>query len=372
MAIKRKLTFVVGAGASYELGLPVGRGLLDDISKLIRKNSIPGVVYASDRHMSFDFVSDDLDDHVKRLIAKETGSFTISAINTWKKEAYWIAENCSLAPSIDNLLHTHQDDRQIVDLGKLMICAALKNAEAHSCLMKTPNDHSSNGFLYTEKNWGGKKVSGPTSWLGQMFWLLAEGNSFHDFLLALAQVNFISFNYDRCIQHYLIHAAKSYFRLKTSDEILKVASAIQIVFPYGSLGGLEISEGGAKGFGEFDLTEAAKKIRTFTEGMEDPAHRKTIDQMITEATELVFLGFGFNDQNLKLIFSSTFSHDLKRISGTALGFSTGNNLSVVSKLLEKVPNPKPFQMYSFGNSNVLLENLTCHDFFVANNIRLRS
>ena len=147
MAVNRKLTFVVGAGASYELGLPVGQGLLDDISKLVRKESYASKTDSFERRTFLKFADDELKAHVDQLIQKGNSSFTQSVIDAWHKEAYWIATNCSLAPSIDNLLHTHQKNSQIVGLGKLMICAALKNAELHSCLMKNQNDHLTNKFL---------------------------------------------------------------------------------------------------------------------------------------------------------------------------------------------------------------------------------
>ncbi len=118
-------------------------------------------------------------------------------------------------------------------------------------------------------------------------------------------VSFITFNYDRCIQRFLYVALQKYYGID-SGRAANLISKLEIIHPYGSIGRLPFEGGssvvpyGAR-LDEAALIEAAGRIRTFTEQIEDFEFLEAIRQSVSGAETLVFLGFGFHPQNMELL-----------------------------------------------------------------------
>ena len=156
----------------------------------------------------------------------------------------FIAQNMPIAPSIDNFLHTHSADEAIVKVGKLLIARSILLAEKESTLIVKDrlNDDRidfARGLKFSE----GAEVPPPnSSWLGEYFRILVAGSSFDDFIGSIEKVTFVSFNYDRCIEQYLLYAARQYFAV-SNEALSDVAEKIRVIHPHGSVGSLSVSSG---------------------------------------------------------------------------------------------------------------------------------
>jgi hypothetical protein len=143
-------------------------------------------------------------------------------------------------------------------------------------------------------------------------------------------VSIISFNYDRCIEHYLFHTLQIYYGI-SKDEAATALTHLEIFHPYGTVGILpwQSSTGGIE-FGGVpkttELIEVANQIRTFTEGIDETkSNILSIQEIVLNAQRIAFLGFAFHPLNLELLYSgrgNIFSYDcLESIHATAYGIS---------------------------------------------------
>lgn len=354
------LTIIVGAGASVELGFPAGRGLLSEISKKVNK-------IAKNGHQTYyTTASKNLERSLEKIAANGDSKYSHAELIRVMSEAYWIASNAPLAPSIDNLLHSHQSDSTINQVGKALICDCLYDAERQSAIMPYTSRPDDISYLHrTDRN-----LSAANSWLSRMFWLLAEGSQFKDYLEKLSKINFICFNYDRCIEHYLSNAAISYFKLESNDTA-KALNSIRIVHPYGSLGKLQVKGGWVTGFGECDdLYESSLQIKTFTEGLQHESHKESISQGVKNADRIVFLGFGFLPLNMDLLFNGIDEAKLPRILGTAKGLSN-SSAEIIKDFILGYPAFSKQAVLHQPKNRISLQDLTCCEFMDFNSFEFR-
>lgn len=315
--------------------------------------------------MSYEITSARLSDALGKIAARGSGSLTSSELSKIKREAFWLTSNAPLAPSIDNLLHSHRSNENITELGKLLICDCLYESEQNSVLMPDTSLRSDISYLHKIKG----NLSASNSWLSRMFWLLAEGSSFHDFLQKLSSIKFICFNYDRCIEHYLSNAAISYFKL-TAEDAQKALDGIKIIHPYGSLGKLSVQDGWVSGFGECrDLHASSTQIKTFTEGLLHESHRPGILQAIESADRLIFLGFGFIPLNMDILFKEIKMEKMPMITGTSKGISD-SSARIIKDLIVSYPGiyKKPLMK---PKDYISLQDLTCCEFMDVNSFEFR-
>jgi hypothetical protein len=118
--------FIIGAGASKELGMPLGHELLSSIQKILNEiktsNSFTTELY--------NIVND----------------FNNCGINQIKlqKEIKSMESGLKQAISIDNYLFTHSSNFDKVTIGKYMIIEKLLQAESGSCLSLSSSNTFSN------------------------------------------------------------------------------------------------------------------------------------------------------------------------------------------------------------------------------------
>ena len=180
-----------------------------------------------------------------------------------------------------------------------------------------------------------------------------------DISTKLTRIAIISFNYDRCIEHYLHHSLQNYYRIQPAGatELLK---NLKIYHTYGYLGPLPwtIENFGTVYFGGIPNTDQlisiANGLKTFTEGTNDK-HSDIIEirSTIRSAERVVFLGFAFAEQNLELLYGS--SKPATAISSlvyaTAYGLSE-SDVQVIKEELHDISGHHPH--------NIRIRNdLTC-------------
>ena len=172
---------------------------------------------------------------------------------------------------------------------------------------------------------------------------------------------------------FLKEAFKQYYDLK-AQESEALVSKIKFYHPYGTVGELPShSESNPVRFGEkpenVDLIDVSNRIRTFTEGV-DPKDSNILEirNRLLEAEKIVFLGFGFDDLNMSLLFPGANKENDSILVDPAYGESSGfspqflgtvhkmsaDNVKVISENLKKM---------SVGISMPKLDDCRCCEFF---------
>lgn len=298
----KSLVLVVGAGGSKEVGLPLGSELKTSIARALdiryenglRRNSGDGMI-----------------DAAFRLLARD--------INPYLHAARRIAHAMPQALSIDNFIDSHRGDDTIALCGKLAIVRAIVDAERSSKLyVDRKNAYNTIRFADIE-----------ATWFNAFFQLLTENCYWADLPSRLSTVAIVTFNYDRCIEHYLHGSIQNYYGV-SPVEAQEALKSLMVFHPYGTVGPLDWqspNEGISFG-GEVDaqrLLHLAGSIRTFTEGI-DPTlgESNAIRHVLASADRMAFLGFAFHKLNLELLFEGPpFATEARTcpVFATSLGLS---------------------------------------------------
>lgn len=283
---EKKLTFVVGAGASFEVGLPLGLELKRKIADLLNI-----------RYETFSRTSGDtlIDEAFGRLVALPGGGR--GDINPYLYASWKIRDAMPQAISIDNFIDAHREDGLIVTAGKLAIVRSILSAERESRISVEERDPR------PKINFAGVQET----WLNAFFQLLTESCRVGDLEARFAKVAIVCFNYDRCIEHYLFHSLKNYYGINDQDAA-KAISKLEIYHPYGMVGLLPWQDNAAGvAFGQQPtaqkLIEISTQILTFSEGSRaQESSIARIRNILAASERVVFLGFAFHRLNLELLF----------------------------------------------------------------------
>lgn len=313
---RSKIVFVVGAGASKELGLPIGSELTDLVGK----------------KLDFSFDGFQQTSGSRCIVEAYKGAFPdrngVDSINARITAGRKISEGIPLAASIDNFLHTHSRDPLVVEVGKVAIAECILEAERRSSI-----------FLDAQREYIDFR-SLKRSWHTEFVKILFEGRGVDEVNDIFDNVGFICFNYDRCIEHYMVHALQSYMRLDQSAAESAVGR-MAIVHPYGQVGSLPWQRlGQTSAFGAIprpnNILNIAAQLRTFTERVDDKSLLEKMRVMLYEAEKVIYIGFSFGSMNLELMKLPQVD-GRKYILGTALNISKPNQQVIIDNILECYP-----------------------------------
>ena len=337
--LKQQTVFVVGAGASKEFGLPVGSELAIKISEKL--------------DVLFDDFGTKIESGDKDLFYNVTKNHTQEGLQ-YQKAAWLIRDGIILAHSIDDFLDVHHHDERVVGYGKAAIAKCVLEAERASKLFFDPNAQR-------------LKPGTPTidfrgcadTWLVGLMRLLVRGTPHADRAKIFDRCTFIIFNYDRCVQHFFVNALQRFYSID-EREAVEIVNAANIYHPYGLVGqlGNAITTGGIAPFGTVraDYYNLGKTmLKTYTESVES----KEIRAAVMSAEQVVFLGFAFHDQNMKLL-SDDLSLDIKKYIGTAFGMSE-SDVKVVDEQISGWANT-PIDIVLHRNIDIR-NNLKAADVF---------
>ncbi|MCB1487109.1 MAG: hypothetical protein KDJ88_06585 [Bauldia sp.] len=298
--LQSKTLFVVGAGASQEADLPTGEELKLRIGNKTNISFKDGRTQVSGSEKIVDAL---------RIYSKERKDRNI---NDYFAAGRSIAASMSLAPSIDSYIEAHKGNEYIELCAKLAIVETILESEKASKL-KANIRSVANIF---------SKMS--ESWYTKIFRLLAAKTNRENVNNALDNVEFIIFNYDRCVEQFFLHALREYYGIQ-NELADKVVQGCSIIHPYGTVGDLSRHSPNGIEFGS-DVTGAemlnlSSHIRTFGEQYDDKETLNNIRKNVREAETIVFLGFSFQKMNMDLLDSIMPAH-AKRIYATACGISS--------------------------------------------------
>jgi len=302
---KSKTTFVIGAGASLELGFPTSTELKKSIGDALNISfELGNRVVSGDRA-----IAAALRDYADYNEGKGTEEYNLNL-----KAGRHVRSAMPQAISIDNFVDNQEDER-VTRMAKLGIASCLMEAEK-SCL----KEYTIGDKHEKEINW--EKFQ--NTWIHNFFQTLTEGVKRSELKNIFSKIKFIIFNYDRSLEFFLTRAIENYYKIERieAEQIMKSAS---FMHPYGMIGALEWQDNELpkRSFGKenkSDLYEISQSILTFSEQIDDEKSLNEIRSAIEQADRLIFLGFAFHDSNMNLLTPDR-SKDTHNVVGTAFGIS---------------------------------------------------
>lgn len=344
--MSQKTVFIIGAGASKEVNLPIGSELKKSIANVL--------TFTTNNSYGGPGSGDEIIADAFRIKSAEYQSFFKAS-----------AEICRAMPqaiSIDNFLDARSGNESIVFCGKLAIVRTILQAEAKSSLSINPGSNKIN-FHEVED-----------TWFNSFFQQLTENCKPKDLEKRMNSIALIIFNYDRCIEHYLYHALKNYYSIST-QEAIQLLQQIEIYHPYGSVGSLPwqdtscFIEYGANPSAD-QLIEKAQKIKTFTEGNDESSSQiKSIRSHMETSHRFIFLGFAFHPLNMELLLPSplTSNSSAKRhIYATCHGISVENEIYIKQELKNKLR----IDASNTSLLNICMSNCSCNELLKDNKYSL--
>lgn len=310
---RAKTVFILGAGASFEVGLPIGDDLLKAIVDMTK------VQFDYRGHQTH---GDSAIVEALKLHLQEGG--LVNRLNDHLRSGRQLALSAKQALSIDNLIDALEND-EIELLGKIGIARAILKAEAESAYFKPDQESRKVDMSQFQK-----------TWYSSLTKLLTEQVRRSQLDSLFNNVQVINFNYDRCLEHYLPMSLADYYGV-TQEDIHAVMRDWPIHRPYGLVGRLPWRAGPEPSLqfghcGPQQVIQVVEQIRTFTEQVEEGETLDAIRDAIASADRIVFLGFAFHRQNVKLITTDVQDHT--EILATAYGISKSDREVIEGELAD--------------------------------------
>lgn len=307
--MSKRQVYILGAGASVDVRLPIGNELTTSIKKVLD--------FKYDGHT----ISRG-DDLLRSALSSAQREH-----NDWLAASKLIVNGMPLAPSIDNFVDVHKNNPAISFCAKVAITRCILAAEARSSIYVDP----SNTFntIDFENN---KSI-----WHTLFFRIITMYATVDDLATRLGEIAIVIFNYDRCFEHFLFHAVKTYYKISDS-RAAEIISHLEIYHAYGQVGELPFNgKANPVGYGEqvgpHRILEISKQIRTFTESVSEESFEvRMLRERVINAKSLIFLGFAFHPLNVKLLFGPNPYGQTqfdKRVFGTAL-HSSKSDLNAIA------------------------------------------
>jgi hypothetical protein len=266
--ITKKTVLILGAGASVPYGYPSGYQLYEAIYNNLLNSS--NLKYGILRDLNFN--ENDIIKFRTDLHYSSKGS--VDAFLEWRPE--------------------------YIEIGKAAIAIELIGYENTEKLFDDKNTQHWYRYLYNKLN-----------------------ASFDEF--DKNKISFITFNYDRSLEHYLFTALRHSYG-KPLDECSAKIKNIPIIHVHGILGYLpwqgNPSRGYHYGMGELDkIKESYSFIKIIHENIDNDPEFSQAHKLIEDAEIICFLGFGYNRTNIKRLYFRRALNNIKRISGTTYGLT---------------------------------------------------
>jgi hypothetical protein len=312
--IRTKTTFIIGAGASCELQMPSGPELVTRIAQSLDFARYGAELQTRDSTLLMQYLA-------KASARAGKGEDVLNAA------ALRIRTAAKMGGSIDAILEQHNNDPMILLCGKLAIAHFICQAEAKSTLRQTPRIE------------GDLPLQGTESWLYQMAMLITSGVPRLQAERCLDDLTIISFNYDRSLEHFLPHAFVMAFGMTLQEAQRLIAAKLTVLRPYGSVGRLPWQNGEAPECewgteNPWNIHNLAAHIKTLSEQANNRQLLMGMQSAVASAKRLVLLGFGFQPQNIDLLFDRGLSHQ-PEVLMTLFDMAPTNRNAVIKTIKRK-------------------------------------
>lgn len=335
---RARTLFVLGAGASFEVGLPIGDTLLAQITNIL--------------NFRFDFgrpISGDaiLLESLKEILNE---GHEVERLNQHLIAGHQLRNSAQQAISIDNVIDALEDEK-VELMGKLGIVRAILRSESSSSHFRPKQEHRDALDISAFSN----------TWYSSLTKLLTENVKKSEISNIFDNIEIINFNYDRCIERYIPESVANYYGI-TPAEVEKIMPNLKIHRPYGMCGRLPWMQGPGPivQFGQNssqNIAQSIAQIHTFTEQIEDGEELDAIRESVKRADRIVFLGFAFHRQNVRLISATVQDHT--EILATTLGISKSDQ-EIIEREIGKAFD---IDTSYVSKERIEMAQLTCSDFF---------
>ncbi len=323
--IDQKTVFILGAGASKPYGYPTGDELRDYICQRFHG------ITQNNSYIDFSNFNGNIKEEAKKLSSTFFKSST---------------------KSIDLFISRRNDFSQI---GKVAIACNILEAEKKSKFRELSFSRDQDWYSYL---------------YDRMTKRLTKHSHYKDF--KKNNVSFISFNYDRSFEYFLFESFAYSFDFKYDINFLKDQQSeenytykqlipFEIIHVYGKIAHLpgEENDDNKKEL-EYQATQnVAKKIdvMNFTDNIRVIFERtdediNKIKELIKNAEQIFFLGFGFADENLEVLDIPDILNEKQTIYGTAYNYTERE----IDDILFMFSQNKKLEPYIRERLKVYIEN----------------
>ncbi len=312
--IRTKTAFIVGAGASCELQMPSGPELVARIASALDFARYGVELQTRDSTLMMQYLA-------KAASRVGGGEEVMNAA------ALRIRTAAKMGGSIDALLEQHNNDQNVLLCGKLAIVHFICQAEAKSTLRATPRIE------------GDLPLQGQESWLYQLSALITSGVPRSQAERCLDELTVISFNYDRSLEHFLPHAFVMAFGMTLQEAQRLIGAKLKVLRPYGAVGRLPWQSGDMPDCewgteNPWNIHNLAGQIKTLSEQQNNRQLIMALQTAVASAKRLVLLGFGFQPQNIDLLFDRGLSHQ-PEVLMTLFDMAPTNRNAVIKTIKRK-------------------------------------
>ncbi|MBF9152537.1 SIR2 family protein [Novosphingobium jiangmenense] len=323
--LRTRTTLIIGAGASAELQFPSNAELLARIIQGYDFKRTASDTSTRDGQLLLRNIY-----KLAERLNKKVGDVAAAAER--------LRNACRLGRSIDTVLEQYDHDPLVLACGKLAITFFMGQAESRSNLKDVPR-------VEGELPLQGKIAE---YWIYQLGQLITSGVPRSKIGQTLEQLTIINFNYDRSLEHFLPYALVMAYGIELKEAQQVIAEKLDIVHPHGSIGRLPWQKGEAPqaewGVEQpWNIHAIAAQLKSLNERSSDRNALRDIRLSVASAKRLVFLGFGFQPQNVDLLFENTLSHNPEVLIST-YGMSSGNAATVAQMIRRLAGLESPEQL----------------------------
>lgn len=306
--ITQQTVFILGAGASAPYGYPTGAGL----KKLIcyKTNKLLDQFIPNRGAHDYSWQKD----HTAK-IEVNSGRF----IDQFRE---------SPGDFIDRFLEANAEDPIIPETGRTLIALSILLAEKESKFLDEMSEKSMDRDWYKELfNLMDEKSRGPEGYLE----------------FKKNKVNFITFNYDRSLEYFLYNSLRqTYGSIDLREHRPLDLIPFKFIHVYGKIDNFPWEE--PQGFeyrDEYGVRDIFDKVCNNIKLIHERNDQflNEIKKLVGEAKNIFFLGFGYDEDNMKALgWPENFNED-KRIFGTAFNLSQSRRTEIRTMIQAGFKNP---------------------------------
>lgn len=296
--MKNNVVIILGAGASVAYGYPTGKELADKICDGYSLKQLHDMINDWGTAKKAEYL------HGLNAIEKNFNNAGRDSIDSWL---------------------TKEDNKDFIPAGKLIIAYFISQKEIPADFL---------GKFRRTKYYDPDKH--PKDWYRLLLKEMDRQPKLKDFGLPNIHLSIITFNYDRSLEFYLLTTLQSTYGAHNLNEIWKQLDNLDIIHVYGTVGDLPRPGKSESDYIKYrtsvkiqELVKRAEKIQIFPELCETQSQKlKKIRSILVNADKIYFIGFGYNEDNLKILgfplHTPLQSNKLKiKLFGSTYGMGTG-------------------------------------------------